>query len=121
MINRVNHLCKQEAVKSLILPICCEDWKKVNYCGLLVATVKQIRWESRERNYADLKPYVFDKVHDVPPATSAHTAKVKSFFLSNRQYLFGVCVLFSKRIMKVIMNFSSKVFFKKYSSFAPSV
>jgi hypothetical protein len=26
-------------------------------------TVKQIRRESRERNYAELKPYVFDKVH----------------------------------------------------------
>jgi hypothetical protein len=62
MLNRVTHLCKQEAVeKSLILPICCADERPANHCGVSVATVKQIRWESRERNYAELKPYIFKR------------------------------------------------------------
>jgi hypothetical protein len=64
----MNHQCKQEAVeKSLILPICHVDERTVNFCEVLVATVKQIRRESRERNYAELKPYIFDKVHMFPP------------------------------------------------------
>jgi hypothetical protein len=64
MINHVNHQCKQEAVeKSLILPNCHADERTAKYCGASVATVKQIRWQSRERNYAELKPYIFDKVH----------------------------------------------------------
>jgi hypothetical protein len=68
MINRVNDQCKQEAVeKSMILPICHADERTENYCGGSVATVKQIRQESRERNYAELKPYIFDKVHMFPP------------------------------------------------------
>jgi hypothetical protein len=51
MIDHVNHQCKQEAVEnSLILPICCADERTANYCGVLVATVKQIRQKSRERN-----------------------------------------------------------------------
>jgi hypothetical protein len=66
--NHVNHKCKQEAVeKSLILPVCHSSERTVNYCGVLVATVKQIRWESRERNYAELEPHIFDKIHMFPP------------------------------------------------------
>jgi hypothetical protein len=62
MINHVNHQCKQDAVeKSLILPICRAE--TANYCRVSVTTVKQIRRVSRERNYAELKPYTFDKVH----------------------------------------------------------
>jgi hypothetical protein len=52
MINHVNHQCKQEAVeKSLILDFVCLlcRLKTANYCGMLVATVKQIRQESREK------------------------------------------------------------------------
>jgi hypothetical protein len=57
LISHVNHQCKQEAVeKSLILPICRADERTANYCGVSVATVKQIRRESREKNYAELKP-----------------------------------------------------------------
>jgi hypothetical protein len=68
MINHMNHQCKQEAVeKSLILPICHADERTVKYFRVSVATVKQIRRESRERNYAELKPYIFDKVHLFPP------------------------------------------------------
>jgi hypothetical protein len=68
MINHVNHQCKQDVVeKSLILSICHADERTANYCGVSVATVKQIRRESRERNYAELKPYIFDKVHMFPP------------------------------------------------------
>jgi hypothetical protein len=60
----VNHKCKQEtAEKSLNLPICRADERTANYCGVTVAIVKQIRRESRERNYAELKPYIFNKVH----------------------------------------------------------
>jgi hypothetical protein len=67
MINHVNHKCKQEAVeKSLILPVCCADERRANCCGVSVATVKQIRQKSRERN-AELKPYIFDKVLTFPP------------------------------------------------------
>jgi hypothetical protein len=54
MKNHVNHQCKQEAVeKSLILPIRRSDERTVNCCGVSVATVKQIRRESRKRNYAE--------------------------------------------------------------------
>jgi hypothetical protein len=68
MINHVNHQCKQEAVeKSLILPICRADERTGNYYGVSVATVKQIRQENRQRNYAVLKPYIFEKVHVFPP------------------------------------------------------
>jgi hypothetical protein len=83
MINHVNHQCKEEAVeKSLILPVCRADERPANYCVVSVATVKQIRRESREKNCAELKPYIFDKVH-IPPTTSARTVKVKAFLLSN--------------------------------------
>jgi hypothetical protein len=52
MINHVNHQCKQEAVtKNLILPIYHADARTVNYCGVSVATVKQIRRDSRDRNF----------------------------------------------------------------------
>jgi hypothetical protein len=68
MINHVNHQCKQEAVeKSQILPVFHADEGTAIYCGVSVATVKQIRRESRKRNYAELKPYIFDKVHMFPP------------------------------------------------------
>jgi hypothetical protein len=68
MINHVNHQGKQEAVEeSLILRICRADERTANCCGVSVATVKQIRRESRERNYAELKPYIFDKVCMFPP------------------------------------------------------
>jgi hypothetical protein len=53
--------------KSLILLICCPDEVTANYCEVSVARVKQIRWESRKRNYAELKPYILDKVHMFPP------------------------------------------------------
>jgi hypothetical protein len=44
-------MCKQEAVKkNMILPTSHTDERTVNYCGVLAATVRQIRWESRERN-----------------------------------------------------------------------
>jgi hypothetical protein len=73
MINHVNHQCKQEAVeKSPILPICLADERTVNFCGVLVAAVKQIRWDSRQRNYAELKPYIFDKVHIFPYNVCSH-------------------------------------------------
>jgi hypothetical protein len=63
MINLVNHQCKQEAVKkSLILPICRADERTMNCCRVSVATVKQIRRDSREKNYAELKPYIFYNV-----------------------------------------------------------
>jgi hypothetical protein len=56
--------CVQDAVeKSLTLPIYRADERTANYCGMSVATVKQIRRDSREKNYAELKPYIFDKVH----------------------------------------------------------
>jgi hypothetical protein len=84
-INHVNHQCIQEAVeKSLILPICHADERTVNYCRVSVATVKQIRWESRERNYR-VKALYFRQVPYVSPTMSARTAKVKAFLLSNRQ------------------------------------
>jgi hypothetical protein len=68
MINHVNYQCKQDTVeKSLILTICNADKRTANCCEMSVTTVKQIRRESRERNYADLKPYIFDKVHMFPP------------------------------------------------------
>jgi hypothetical protein len=67
MINHANRQYKQAAVeKSLILHICCADEREVNFCGRLVATVKQIRQDSREKNYADLKPYIFYKVRMFP-------------------------------------------------------
>jgi hypothetical protein len=79
MMNHVNYHCKQEAVKkSLILPICRAGKRTVNYYGVLVPAVKWIRRESRQRNCAVLKPYIFDQVH-VPQTMSAHTAKVKDF------------------------------------------
>jgi hypothetical protein len=68
LINHVNHQCKQEAVeKSQILPICYADERTTNYRRVFLATVKQIRWDSREKNCAELKPYIFDKVHMCPP------------------------------------------------------
>jgi hypothetical protein len=69
--------------KSMILPICRADEKTAIYYGVSVVTVKQIRWESRQRNYAVLKPYIIDKVHMFPPQHCS--AKVKAFLLSNRQ------------------------------------
>jgi hypothetical protein len=40
----VKHQHKQEAVeKSLILPTCHADGRTANYCGVSVATMKQIR------------------------------------------------------------------------------
>jgi methylthioribose-1-phosphate isomerase len=73
MINHVNHQCKQEAVeKSLILPICRADERTANYYGVSVAAVKHIRQESRRRNYAKLKPYIFDKVHMFPHNVHPH-------------------------------------------------
>jgi hypothetical protein len=73
MINHVNHQCKQEAVEmSPILPICHADERTANYYGVSVATVKRIRRESRDRNYAELEPYMFYNVHmlrsQCPPA-----------------------------------------------------
>jgi hypothetical protein len=73
MITHVNHQYKQEAVeKSLILPIRYSDGRKANCCGVSVASVKQIKWESRKRNYAELKPYIFDKVCMFPHNISLH-------------------------------------------------
>lgn len=49
IISHVSHQYKQKAVeKSLILPICLAEERTVNCCGVLLARVKQIRWESRE-------------------------------------------------------------------------
>jgi hypothetical protein len=45
-----------------MLLICCADAKTAKYSETLVAEVKTIRWESRERNCTELKPYIFDKV-----------------------------------------------------------
>jgi hypothetical protein len=68
MIYNANHQYEQDAVeKSLVLPICRADERTANCCGVSVATVKQIRRESRERNYAELMRYIFDKVHMFPP------------------------------------------------------
>jgi hypothetical protein len=68
MINHVNRRFEQEAVeKSLILPICREDERTANCCVVSVATMNQTRRDSRETNYAELKPYVFDKVHMFSP------------------------------------------------------
>jgi hypothetical protein len=62
MINHMNQQCKQEAMeKSLILPICCADERTANYCKVSVAAMKQIRRESRERNYALLKPFILTR------------------------------------------------------------
>jgi hypothetical protein len=84
LINHVNHQSKQDtAEKSLILPICRADERTGNYCVVSVATVKQIRRDSREKNYAELKPYIFDKVHMFPPLRP-HCQR-RSFFMSFRQ------------------------------------
>jgi hypothetical protein len=40
--------------------------------------MKQIRWESRKRNYAELKTYIFDKVQMFPHNVSPHY-QVQSF------------------------------------------
>jgi hypothetical protein len=85
MINHVNHQCLQEAVKSLILPICRADERTANYYAVTSATMIQIGRESRERHCVEFKPYIFDKVHIFPPTTSTRTAKVKALLLSNSQ------------------------------------
>jgi hypothetical protein len=93
LINRVNHRCKQEAVKkSLILPICRADEKTANYCGGSVATVKQIRRESRDK-LCRVKALHFWQGPYVPPM-SARTAKVKAFLLSTWQCVRGQHSLF---------------------------
>jgi hypothetical protein len=79
---------KKQRRRIWFLPICRADERTANYCGALIATVKQIRRESRKRNYAELKPDIFDQGPYVPPTTPARTAKVKAFLLSNRQPTF---------------------------------
>jgi hypothetical protein len=80
MINHVNHQCKRDAVeKSLILPICRADERTANCCGVKVAIVKQIRRESRQRHYVELKPYIFDKVHIFSPQRPPALPRSKLF------------------------------------------
>jgi hypothetical protein len=55
MTNHVNHRCKEGVVeKSLVLSVYRADERTANCCGMSVATVKQIRRDSREKNYAEL-------------------------------------------------------------------
>jgi hypothetical protein len=42
MASHVNHQHKQDAVKSLILPICYADERRTNCCEVSDATMKQI-------------------------------------------------------------------------------
>jgi hypothetical protein len=53
--------------------------KTANYCGVSFATVKQIGQYSRERNYAELKPYIFDKGHMFPPQRPPALPRSKLF------------------------------------------
>jgi hypothetical protein len=86
MINHVNHQHKKgSSGEDSHFAFCHADERTENYCGVSVSTVKLIRWESRDRNYAQLKPYIFDKVRMFPPIMSACTAKGKAFLLSKRQ------------------------------------
>jgi hypothetical protein len=80
MTNHGNHQCKQVAVvKSLILPICHADERTATYFRVSVTTVKQIRQGSRQKNYAELKPYIFYKVHMFPPQRPLALPRSKLF------------------------------------------
>jgi hypothetical protein len=94
IINHMNHQCIQEAVeKSLILPICHADKRTANYCVVSVVTVKQIRQEGKQRNYAVLKPCLFDKVHVFPPQCSLTlpSSKIYSWVTDSRAAIQHLC------------------------------
>lgn len=70
MINYVNHQRKQEALENgLILP--------ANYCRGSVATVKNVKRHSRQKNYANLR-LIFLTRFIYSPTTSARAAKAQA-------------------------------------------
>jgi hypothetical protein len=64
--------------KSLSSPVCHADERTTNYRGVSTAAVEHYTG-SRDTNYAELQPYVFDKVHTFPPQRPPALPRSKIF------------------------------------------